>query len=88
MKPGDLVMVVKPTFCCNNPTSIGKISSIANGPISSLSQCRFCGKIEPAAWDEVCLGGRTTIEARRLKLIPPLSDLKGTETKRELVEVR
>ena len=47
IKPGDLVMVVRPSYCCNNPIDIGKTGIVSAAPAWADSvTCCFCGSTE------------------------------------------
>lgn len=44
IKPGDLVMVVRPTLCCNSSLSIGDVGIVAEIPSwADCTTCSNCG---------------------------------------------
>lgn len=85
IRVGDLVQIVKPMPCCGR---LGKhygdtftVSEIITTRF--VNACAYCGAryagtyaVDPA--DDLAA------EVRRLKRIPPLSELESTETKEEL----
>jgi hypothetical protein len=42
IKVGDLVMIVKPTNCCGNPSSLGQIFTVSCLE-TETSDCIYCG---------------------------------------------
>lgn len=80
-KPGDLVMVVKPTLCCGNTKKIGT-SFVVSELSDRLGSCPYCGHIsdEMAANDGVFANFIT----RRLIKIDPLTEQDKTETLQEI----
>jgi len=76
-KPGDLVMVVKPQFCCGTGKSIGKVFRVHSIMRVPNAWCN-CGAIKDTiiAYKDAVQGG---FDVQRLRLIPPLSDLETTE---------
>lgn len=49
IKPGDMVMVVKPSPCCGSTSTIGWIGRASAPPSYAVSaECNTCGKID---WD-------------------------------------
>lgn len=49
IKPGDLVMVVKPVPCCGTEDRMGLTSTVQETPRWALyAQCRHCGEVDYA----------------------------------------
>lgn len=49
IKPGDLVMVVRPSACCGSTTSVGKVGTVAPNPSWGIyAECDCCGA---TCWD-------------------------------------
>lgn len=82
IKAGDLVMVVKPTFCCGSGESLGNFYTVTGSPLYSLSRCAVCGFVT-STLNEVQLDDDEVCEVSRLKKIPPLSDLEDVTTHRQ-----
>lgn len=80
IKAGDLVMVVKPTRCCESSHAIGKVFLVTSVGIETCN-CLICGKEERMVVALVSTGLRGDIT--RLKKIPPLSDLEDVSTHRQ-----
>jgi len=78
---GDLVQIVRPTLCCNNMRAIGATFMAKCIRDGSRSYCVSCGSTEPVA---VVDGLELTTDIRRLKRIPPLSELEGAKTEEGL----
>ena len=77
IKVGDLVMVAKPTNCCNYFAGIGKIYTVI--PFHDRRptwKCVVCGFVDVQPEDSVKLSNRGAYERRRLKRIPPLEELE------------
>jgi len=74
-KPGDLVILIKPTQCCNNTSNVGKIFTVKpEWAKESGSYCYFCKKqnsIKKGNWTP--LNGYYC-ETLRLKKVEPLSE--------------
>lgn len=46
IRPGDLVMVVRPNVCCGAAGSIGMVGAVMPNPAwATYAQCDFCGAI-------------------------------------------
>ena len=97
IKVGDLVAVVKPgrARCCDGGlgaiftvTSIGKPLRSNGGTGWSCSFCGRSGNFTAPDTDAVAEGleGVTGIPVRRLKRIPPLSELEGERTQEDISE--
>jgi hypothetical protein len=44
-KPGDLVMVVRPTHCCGSTVFIGTVGVVGVRPLwATRADCEFCGR--------------------------------------------
>ena len=79
---GDLVVVVKPTLCCGNPSRLGRtfvVKKIEFGP----NRCHWC---HTAIEDSDAFDGELWWTPRRLKRIPPLSELEGQPTQEDMKE--
>ena len=83
IQKGDLVMVVKPTTCCNNSRKIGFIYRVS-GIRTTTPTCDYCKTKSSSVTcaDEDAYGG---FRLTRLKRIPPLAELESTEHKEELL---
>lgn len=47
IKPGDLVMVVRPTQCCGSASSIGATGIVEQNPLWAIcASCDACGDID------------------------------------------
>lgn len=88
IKPGDLVMVVKPIACCGSAKNIGKIFTVIswvrnhNGAI-----CPSCGFISRKLSGFVLLSNETWCQAVRLKKIEPLDDAESESANKHLEAV-
>lgn len=87
IKPGDLVMVVKPAPCCGSTSAVGWIGRASAPPSYAVrAQCGTCGKIN---WDVSKFldveNGAYHIET--LKKIDPPALVDEAETTRELEAV-
>ena len=82
IRPGDLVMVVRPTPCCAGTRSIGKIFSvkaIRNGK-GRCSQCKLeLGIVQIADFENGKAGNLSTLK----KLNPPAKQ-ETTEKEKEM----
>jgi hypothetical protein len=83
IKVGDLVVVVRPTLCCNDARGIGKIFTVIGPARSESQQCSNCRRVFKTT-DEVTINNGFGIEKRRLKRIPPLSELEGEKREEEI----
>jgi hypothetical protein len=70
-KHGDLVVVIKPTVCCNNGDTIGNILTVDRGPLNDLAKCVFCSDIISTI-GHIGLYKGSCIEPWRIKKIEPL----------------
>ncbi|MAL01186.1 MAG: hypothetical protein CL536_03415 [Alcaligenaceae bacterium] len=85
IKPGDLVMVVKPTPCCGNRVSVGRLFPVeiigfGNG------RCILCG----AGFPDTCFAAgqdRIGYHLNRLKKLNPPADEESREKTKELEAV-
>lgn len=87
IKPGDLVMVVRPSECCGNYGDIGIIGTVSAIPnwVADMI-CRSCGtKTLNMTSHVVVMGGGVNI--CRLKKIDPPALSDDVERIRELEEV-
>jgi len=79
IKVGDLVVIVRPKFCCGDDSTIGKIFTVTG--FRSEWHC-LCG----AQGKDLCVmrGDWWRCHISRVRKIPPLSDPETTETREEL----
>lgn len=88
IKVGDLVVVIKPTHCCNGYNRVGQVHRIiSDHDRLPLVTCRICG----FTWAHdnsttAHIGGGVYLLRTRLKRIPPLSELEGQRTEETLRE--
>lgn len=68
IKVGDLVIVVKPTPCCGNYRSVGRIYKVAR-IVSGNRRCNFCAAISTHAF--ALQPNRYGIHLYRLKKLDP-----------------
>ena len=83
---GDLVMVVKPSCCCQSTTAIGKILTVLGATILPYGHCQGCGKIFRTGTfgPEVKLSNGYSYELLRLKRLDPGNLSEDVPTKEEL----
>lgn len=81
IRPGDLVMVVRPTVCCWNSSAVGKIFTVRE--ISEgMGICVWC--LHKANKKQAHTGnGNTAYILSRLKKINPPSKIETTEQQKE-----
>lgn len=79
LKPGDLVMVVKPTACCGSAKSLGKILTVEAYVESDLSFCANCNRHVTTASALVHIGDSWVVDEHRLIKIDPLAEQEKTE---------
>lgn len=84
-KPGDLVMLVKPTPCCGSAASLGSIYTVSPG-IVAMFRCLPCGTIA-FGQDLVELDGEYCAERNRLKKIDPPATGDSLPTRAELEQI-
>lgn len=82
IKPGDLVMVVKPTPCCGNEANIGRIAKVKNVANDSFLVCVWCERLYRKPALASLDGGRVLLS--RLKKLNPPADEESRETTKEL----
>lgn len=70
IKPGDLVIVVKPTPCCADDRGLSKIFSAKEG-LTNIWKCKLCGHISSIPVHMVSIGELGFIQVSRLKKIDP-----------------
>lgn len=74
IREGDLVIIFKPTICCNNSSGIGAIFAIKT--IGHLNKrCPYCEIMERDVHLAIYDGGGC--ELTRLKKIPPISETES-----------
>jgi hypothetical protein len=84
IKVGDLVMVVKPTVCCGESSSIGLIFTFKNKPpLERMVRCIYCKNRRNSA-NDVFVDDRYSIEISRLIKIDPPALQDETTTEKEL----
>lgn len=83
IKVGDLVMVVKPTLCCGNPYSIGKLFTVIENTIKQISYCIHCGEEWVTASKDMVLlsDDKAILRTRLIKIDPPSQPETITESK-------
>ena len=80
---GDLVYVFRDTICCNHVTEMSGVIFRLTAISPCSGDCCYCGaSLHPMK----AVGGRYTLDVRRLKRIPPLSELEGERTEEKLKE--
>ncbi len=91
IKPGDLVMIIKPTPCCGHAPRLGYIFTVAE--ISSgLCHCLNCHCLNchsvfiSSTWAKEAQGDGGMLMSTRKKINPPADD-ESRETIRELEAV-
>lgn len=88
IKKGDLVMVVKPSYCCNNYKSVGMVFIVVGKDMCVRTQCAGCGIVKLVT-DHLALNDGELCEASRLKKIdPPAEGEYDRVPVRETVPVR
>jgi hypothetical protein len=84
IKPGDLVMVVRPTSCCGDTEEIGlifKVSAVENAP----SWCELCGhQFERTVLATSSDAEEDCCSTIRLKKIDPPAEGDSLPTRREM----
>jgi len=70
LKPGDLVMIVKPRECCGSTNTLGAIRTVSDRLPSDEAMCRTCGFISKTE-GYIPLNDNTVCESSRLKKIEP-----------------
>ena len=82
---GDLVIVVRATYCCNVPLSVREIFKVTGFLATGGYKCLACGGIRPDSTPSV-LGGsqRGGFHPRRLKRLDPDALLDETPTREEI----
>jgi hypothetical protein len=83
-KPGDLVMVVKPSDCCGSARNVGRIYTVDGYMPSNLSCCGGCGMIVDTLSSLVSVGQRRSVDEHRIIKIDPLTEQDKTETLQEI----
>jgi len=87
IQKGDLVMVVKPSFCCGTEDFISRIFTVAYVVMGAKGMCRHCGDIsfnDTAATGEITSVGPEGCDIRRLKRLDPGNLSEEIPTKEEL----
>lgn len=84
IKPGDLVMVVRPTTCCGSAHNLGKIGTIISKVTNPNGvQCTNCGHWSDGNGYFRISYGRSHEACRLKKIDPPALD-ESVERVREL----
>ena len=81
---GDLVQIVRGTRCCNKPGHVGLIYTVTRMK-SSKWHCSHCNS-EESELLVAGVGHMNGYEMSRLKRIPPLEELEGEKTEKDLRE--
>ena len=85
IKPGDLVMVVKPTYCCASPGRLGHTYIVSSEQLNPFLKCTVCGRrTEATTAAHIKIGHREAIERSRVIKIDPPAEMNDTETTKEL----
>ena len=84
---GDLVQVIKPLFCCGDTSHCGRIFKVIvfNTDLADTA-CQLCGGTANPTANALFSGATIGYDVRRLKRIPPLSELEGERTEENLKE--
>lgn len=69
IKPNDIVIVVRPSSCCNTDASIGKVGKVIK-IFHATTYCMKCGSV--AIFNSALLNNGSIFPLRELKRIPPL----------------
>jgi hypothetical protein len=78
-KPGDLVIVIKPSLCCGNKTNLGKVLTVTEEWSKvDTGHCHACNKTYKREGKWVPLNGYYAHESR-LKKIEPLAETEVQE---------
>jgi len=83
IKPGDLVMVVKPKRCCGGG-SLGLLFTAGSSPFRSGWLCTQCQRSSTGAVITTHEGDGWVIEVDRVKKIDPLTEDDSLPTRRDL----
>lgn len=86
IKPGDMVMVIRPRQCCGDAGSIGRVATVVRRPY----RCVHCLTCDTHRYDIDAywvLSDGTACQETRLKKIDPPASADGTEVIRELEAV-
>lgn len=81
IKKGDLVMVVKPTLCCNSSSGIGLIFTVASTGYG-WGKCAYCSEESKRAIAFLPDGSCGTLS--RLKKIDPPANGDSLPTRKDL----
>ena len=83
IKVGDLVIVVHPSGCCGGNNDIGTVFSVLAIQINGGGNCEYCREMHGQKLCYACCG-TFWWPLRRLKRIPPLSELEGEKRDEEI----
>ena len=83
-KPGDLVMVVKPTTCCGDAASVGNVLTVESYARDVESFCQKCAMHVTTISALVLVGGGYVVDEHRLIKIDPLTEQDKIETLQEI----
>lgn len=83
---GDLVVVVKPLYCCGADHGVGFHFVVRDIHPGQLAYCQKCGK-EDQLGDYADSGEAGWCDLSRLKRIPPLEELEGEKRDEKLTEL-
>lgn len=87
IKPGDLVMVVRPMRCCGAQTGLGSFGIVEGAPVGAYGiQCDSCGDADLDIANIFTIRGNA-ISRYRLKKIDPPALADEVERVRELEAV-
>lgn len=82
-KKGDLVMVVRPTYCCGGSGALGQIHEVAEQALKlPFNKCVYCGEFSPSGDDDVLtVDGAARSRSRLIKINPPADDTEEVADK-------
>lgn len=84
IKPGDLVMVVRPMLCCGKSSGLGYVGTAEAIPINCYgAKCSFCGDENRDFRRHFMVDGKI-VHALRLKKIDPPALADEVEREREV----
>jgi hypothetical protein len=84
---GDLVVVVSDRICCHNPeANYGETFRVTRFRDATGEPCEGCGDKSPQT-NALGEGHKRGYDVRRLKRIPPLSELEGEKRDEKIKEL-
>lgn len=80
IKPGDLVMVVRPNLCCGSIAAVGAIGVVEETPTWVVfARCDACGEVDYET-DKYCNIEGGGYHRATLKKIDPIEEDEGVKT--------